>query len=114
MKEHCWTEVQAREYLKGQLMDGQHISEDFLYEKIVYLFKKKNKHKYNGFWLLISYAPFFHMESFGKEDVRNFILQKINSQEQKLISSVRMIFRKIIFVPFTGGAENHQIFEWKI
>ena len=111
MKDCCMTEDQARKYLKSQLMNGGDISEDFLYEKIVHLLKKKNKEKYKEFWLLISYAPFFHMESFGKREVRNFILQKIESQEQELVSSVRMIFKKIIFVPFIRGAENHQIFE---
>ena len=95
-------------------MDGGYLSEDFLYKKIVYLLKKKNKQKYNNFWLLISYTPFFHMESFGKEDVRDFILQKIKLKEQELVSSIRTIFKKIIFVPFNKGAENHQIFEWKI
>ena len=112
MKEFCCTEDQARKYLKSQLMDGQYLSEDLLYEKIVYLFKKKNKRKYNAFWLLISYAPSFHMGAFGEKDVRDFILQKIKLQEQELVSSIRMIFKKIIFVPFTRGAENHKIFEW--
>ena len=111
MKEFCWTEDQARKYLKGQL-GGQYLSEDFLHKKIVYLLKKKNKQKYNDFWLLVSYTPFFHMKSFGEEDVRSFILQKIKLQEQELVSSIKRIFKKVIFVPFTRGAENHQIFEW--
>ena len=114
MKEFRWTEDQARKYLRNQLIDGGCISEDFLYKKIVRLLKKKNKEKYKKFWLLISYSPFFHMEFFGKKDVRSFILQKIESQERELIASVRMIFKKIIFVPFTEGAESHQIFEWLI
>ena len=107
-------EEQAKNFL-----ESWGITESFLYEKIVYVLNKKNKGKYKDFWLLIAYTPWFCMNKFNKEETRNFVLKKIQSQEGNLISSIQKIFKKIVFVPLNielvrTEQENHQIFEWKV
>ena len=94
----------TREYLKSQLIQptlsikeqiknknkeismpqGQtDIPEDFLYKHIISVLEKKNQEKYKGFWLLISYTPHYIMSYFGKEKVKNFVLQKIQLQKKE-------------------------------
>ena len=129
------SEDQARKYLKNRLKQpliqpdksikqqlkenistpqGQSdIPEDFLYKKIVSILKKKNQKKYKNFWLLISYFPFLFMNDFGKKNVRQFVLKKTQSEQDKLIDSLKRIFKKIIFVPFREQ-EKHKIFEWPL
>ena len=86
-----------------------------LYQKIISVLNKKNHIKYKGFWLLISYVPhIYYMGDFGRDDIRAIILNTIQSQKRDLISSIKNIFKKVVFVPLTGGAKNHYIFEWLI
>ena len=86
-----------------------------LYQKIISVLDKKNYIKYKGFWLLISYIPdIYYMGDFGRDDIRAIILNTIQSQKRDLISSIKNIFKKVVFVPLNEGAENHHIFEWKI
>ena len=106
-------EAYSKEIKAGKWLPAE-IPEDFFYRKIVSVLKKKNQKKYENFWLLISYSPFFQKSDFGKENVRDFVLQKIQSQEEKLFSEVKKIFKKIIFIPFDKGQANHKIFEWQL
>lgn len=96
-------------------MNEQPLVEDFLYKKIIDVLKKKNnKDKYQDFWLLISYSSFFRTGYFSEKERRDFILKKILSKNKVLISSIRKIFKKVLFVPLNKIQENHQIFEWDI
>lgn len=118
MKEYNWPEDQAREYLKSSSIDQ--LAEDFLYDKIVSVLEnKKREEQYKGFWLLIAYSPQFHAARISKEETRDFILKKIQSEKKELVCSTRRIFKKIIFVPFEEifvpfeEQDNHQVFEWR-
>ena len=133
MQNHALSEDCARKYLKSQLKfdnsqsikqqlkenismpQGQSdIPEDFLYKKIISVLKKKNQEKYKNFWLLISYFPGFLIDYFGNEKVRQYVLKKIQSEQDNLIDSLKQVFKKIIFIPFNEGQKNHRVFEWPL
>ena len=98
------------EKFNPQLDSG--VLEDIIYEKMVCVLQKKNKEKYKDFWLLIFYC---HLNSvlhdfIEKENIRNYVLNKIQSKQPELICSLENIFKKIKFVPSRKFA-NHQIFD---
>ena len=112
MRQFDCSEDKAREILKTQ-MKGQPLVEDFLYTKIIDVLNKKNKNKYQDFWLLISYSSLFRTGCLSEKKRRNFIL-KVLSEKKVLICSIRKIFKKVLFVPLNKVQKSHQIFEWNI
>ena len=85
------------------------VIEDFLYENLVNLFKKKNKKKYENLWMVVNFNSISFLSEFIYKDIRNYVFNKIINNEKKLVISLEKIFKKIIFLPF--GMEDN-IFEW--
>ncbi len=84
------------------------IVEDFIYERLVSIFKKKNNKKYKGFWLVISYEPNFSLEYFSDDCIKKYIFKKIKSDNN--FKHLKDIFKKIIFLPY-HEVKGHKIFE---
>ena len=90
----------------------------FIYHRIVEILRKKEKEKYKGFWLCIAYYPYSIIGKFNEEYIKNPILKKIECEQKPLLSQIRELFKKVIFVPngthFIKVEKNtHKIFEWK-
>ena len=90
----------------------------FIYHRIVKILRKKNQKKYKGFWLCIAYYPYSITGKFNEEYVKKPIFKKIECEEKILLSQIRTLFKKIIFVPngihFIEVKRNtHKAFEWK-
>ena len=115
MKEMNMSENDIREYWESYNNVEKHIMrypvvivEDFIYERLVDIFKKKNKKKYKGFWLVISYEPIFALEYFSDDRIKQYIFNKIKSRHD--FSQLKDIFKKIIFLPY-HEVKGHKISE---
>ena len=90
----------------------------FIYHRIVKILRKKESEKYKGCWLCVAYYPYSITSKLNENYVKNPVLEKIEYKEKALLSQIRKIFKKIIFVPsgmdfikITGN--TYRIFEWK-
>ena len=68
---------------------------EFIGDRIVKILKKKNKQKYKDCWLAIAYNLLIEGEI---TYLRNTKFEKIKSENKELLTSIRNIFNKIIFV----------------
>ncbi len=91
----------------------------FIYDRLVSILSKKNKCKYEGYWLAIAYESI--IMKMDKDYINKPIFKKIESNEDQLLFYIRKIFKKIIFVPNgmqfkiiqSSEPSEYKIFEWK-
>lgn len=91
----------------------------FIYNRLVNILSKKNKHKYKGYWLAIAYEPI--IIKIYEDYINKPIFKKIAIDEKQLLFSIRKVLKKIIFVPNgmqfriiqSSEPNEYKIFEWK-
>ena len=74
--------------------------EDIIFQKIKTIFENKNKRKYQDCYLVIFYASELTFRLLKDKDVKKYIFSKLETEEKELLSDIRKIFKKIIFLPF--------------
>ena len=101
----------ARE-MSGSPLPGEIQSivvEDFLYEELIKIFTKKNQPKYNGYWLLIYFNSSSFLHDLITRDKREYVFNRIISEDKELVLSLEKNFKKIIFLPLCDKTDS---FEW--
>ena len=84
-------------------LKNKKFEEIFVYNRILKILQKKNKQKYKGYLLSLSYTPINQFGSLNNDNVRRFVFMKLEKEQGELLKSLRSIFKIIMFTPFEFG-----------